>query len=645
MADNFVNPYSFVAYNKAKVKKNINVEHRNLSSLHTGYLSCRVITKTPLAIPDTAARTLSDVDGHYNYPFMKINDKKTIPGSSIRGVIRSAYEAVTDSCMVTAREHSITARTSSSNAYKPGVLKYENGQWNLYPARRVPWVIKDRNHAPFNKNEKIDEFRNDYNGDPENTLEIDGETYRWGDRVFITEGDSYEKEKRFGNGLMTVWNSTVKTISHKKNSAHVTPGYVYIGECISNKHAESIFVISDSASSPIVSGIYSELKKLEETLDDYRNDKLNKKLGSEHHGYPGYENAKKNGIIPLWYKNKGGHLYLSLASVGRMAYENDFINLEGTPCNDRTQLCPACSLFGMISDIPGKGFGSRIRVSDAVIEVDKGRIEATLQELGGPKASYLAFYAKDAKEYDDDGSGIRGRKYYWHHSDAEKHPSEYQTMKSTERNSTMELQNPDSEFVFRVYYDGISEDQLQELEWVLTFGENTRNSSLCHKFGHGKPLGLGSAKVIIEQKYERTLDSGIYSISSSDISERIEPTKRISGSTGYKDMCIIADLNAISGEISYPYEGRKEDRENTKGSDNAALKWFKNNKPKKDNNHTLKVLPTVSEIRDGIHLNTITVNSGNNGGNSNRGGGYGYRRPVESMPWENRHPIKPRTKR
>lgn len=612
MPDNFVNPYNFVAYDSEKIKRNIDVKKKDSSNLHTGYISCRLITRTPLAIPDTHEGTA--INGHYSYPFMRINGEIMIPGSSIRGVIRSTYEAVTDSCMVTAREDSITARTDSSDAYKPCVLKYENGQWNLYKARRVSWYIEGKNHKQFN------------------SCKVKGETYRWGDKVFITEKKQIKS-------------STVKKIWHKATQETKIFGYVYIGEYFPNKHAESVFVISENPD--MILDVGRELKRLEETLNDYRSEKLNKQLDKKHHGYPGYEYAKQNGSIPLWYKKKGDHVYLSLAAIGRMAYENNLISLEGHPCNDRTELCPACSLFGMISDAPGESFGSRIRINDAELEKDTGRKKVTLRELGEPRPSYLPFYAKDAKGYDDTDSGIRGRKYYWHHPDAAKNSSEYQTDKQTKRNSTMELQNPGSEFVFRIYYNGISEEQLQELEWVLTFGENTRASSLCHKFGHGKPLGLGSAKVIIEKRFERKLKSGKYLVSLSTVPEKIDATARIMNSTGYEDMCMIADFNAISDEISYPYVGDREDRENAKGNDNAALLWFKNNKPKKvGGEYKLKVITKIKDTKEGKYMKMTTIGNNNRSDdsrNASNGSNNRYQHK-KSESWANPHPIKPRRK-
>jgi hypothetical protein len=68
----------------------------------------------------------------------------------------------------------------------------------------------------------------------------------------------------------------------------------------------------------------------------------------------------------------------------------------------------------------------------------------------------------------------------------------------------MELLKPNLQFSFDVYFENITDAQLKQLVWVLTLGENpvkddANKAILCHKIGHGKPLGLGSAKIIAER--------------------------------------------------------------------------------------------------------------------------------------------------
>ena len=70
-------------------------------------------------------------------------------------------------------------------------------------------------------------------------------------------------------------------------------------------------------------------------------------------------------------------------------------------------------------------------------------------------------------------------------------------------NATMEAIN--GTFEFRVYFDKITEEQLRDLIWVITLGENRRDSTKQHKLGHAKPLGYGSVKLIVKKETIRAM--------------------------------------------------------------------------------------------------------------------------------------------
>lgn len=89
----FLNPYNFVPV----VKDGPIADHAE-ATRHTGYFVCSLTVRTPLAVPDHEYKTTEgEVD---TYPFMTVDGKRMIPGSSIRGSIRSIYETATDSCMM-----------------------------------------------------------------------------------------------------------------------------------------------------------------------------------------------------------------------------------------------------------------------------------------------------------------------------------------------------------------------------------------------------------------------------------------------------------------------------------------------------------------------------------------------------------------
>ena len=586
----FVNPYNFVPLNKID---RIIDGTRTEGKLHTGYLDCRLYTLTPLAIPDTAEKTDDpQAQDHYYYPFMRINGHEMIPGSSLRGVIRSIYETVTDSCMVTSRDETFSQRVSPKEVFHPGILmRNQKKSWDLFDAKRVVWDIRARtvcNSYRVNRNNE----------------------YSWGDTVFVTK-------KSYGN-----YDKVIDIRKHEFPGAE--QGYVFIGEHFVNKNAEGVFIKKNLMYEAGDPKLQTAIRGLEATLQVYKNPSVNRNLESnDHSGYKGYETAKKGGAIPIWYrKDNNGNLYLSPAAIGRITYTHTMKSFAGEPCSDRTRLCKACSLFGMIGTNDGSGYGSKVRVTDAICQNNTGTMNATLKELGSPRTSYLPFYSVDGKGYDDDGAQIRGRKFYWHNMKAQNKDKSYcaeitssrqmqkattssfnpnhsrssrnssvHSVEKTKRNATMELLKPHAEFTFRVYFDKISTQQLQELEWALTLGENTKDSKLCYKIGHGKPLGLGSVKIVIEKQIERSFSDGSYSLQFKNVPDKIE-AGTLKNSAGYQDWLTISRFDAMNGiSVSYPYIVSSNDTKARK-NDIASHQWF--SRFKKDG----CVLPTISETSE-----------------------------------------------
>lgn len=141
--------------------------------------------------------------------------------------------------------------------------------------------------------------------------------------------------------------------------------------------------------------------------DKNQDEKNNKKrFKNEHYGYPGYDRAKRNNIIPVWYDDvsyANKKLVLSMASIGRFSYLKNMseITKEHTGCNSRKELCPACALFGMIGKNE-ESKGSNLRFTDAFLCKDEGTTKnVLLKELGAPRPSYLQFYSEGGKSYNE----------------------------------------------------------------------------------------------------------------------------------------------------------------------------------------------------------------------------------------------------
>ena len=567
-----INPYTFVR-SKKDVERFKEIEENE--KLHTGVISCKLIVKTPLLIPDVEKATGLKDDKNVEYPFMSIGNSENIryiiPGSSLRGPIRSTYEALTNSCFVTAgSSQNISTRTKAP--FEPGLLMKVNNKLVLKPARAYLF--------------KVGDYKSNKNEDNNNvwciaTQEELRRKYRYGDKIYF-EGRTSEKGKYFV----------------KKIGAALKKGYMYIGEYISKKRHESIFI--DKKEPNILSeNLDLAYQKLKETIKIYQNEKINKNLtkdqdGIFHHGYDqvDFESFEKGEIeaLPVWYKkikqDETGQnkVYLSFAGIGRYNYEKGMDELLGErkPCTSRNNLCPACRIFGVTGKNEEKGIASRVRFSDIIIDEDIEFKKYSLSPLRSPHPSYLPFYAITSdynQGYDAEGSDIRGRKFYWHHA-----------------SENTDINNADTTiegiksgiFSFSVYYEDLTEAQLEHVLWLLCLGENKEDGKYCFKIGHGKPLGYGSVKIIVDGYKERTVEDGNYilcSHSESDVNNKVAKVDLFKNATdtdfkNVTDLKHVLNFNTLNKkEVSYPYvldgEGKRSSDPNDVNMSSA--KWFSEN--------------------------------------------------------------------
>ncbi len=594
--ERFINPYNFVSINNKSAERSQNAEliRESSKALYTGFFECELVNKTPLAIPDVFSATEDkEIKEHFQYPAFRIGDDIIIPGGSIRGPIRSMYEALTNSCMVTMDSTEHITRRSELGSFSPCVLKKIGNDWKLYRAKRYA-VVGDKKYGYSGLQGEYTTFKVIKEGNGNNQAKYilrDNEKIAFGDEVEIEEGGpGHIKFNKKRKTQTEVWkNGSVKDIKR----ASGTNCFLFLGEMIENKHAESVFKVESTKPENISSDrIKGALKALEDTLAIYRSSS-NRNLGQKHFGYRGYEKAKESGAIPLWYKYEEEKLHLSIAAIGRIAYQNDMASISNghKPCVDRKRLCPACSIFGMVgakeNDKQGSGLGSHIRITDAKL-YKGGTIKPmiTLKELGSPNPSFLKFYSTDGKEYDQNGATIRGRKYYWHNACAADDSSIYQTSDKTNRNATMELIENDSKFSFKIYYNNLSQEQIDNLAWAITLGGN---ESLCmYKIGHGKPLGLGSCKIIIKEVCQRVFsDDHKYSVESrrgeNDYKEIELPTGI--DKDAWEQIRIISKFEKNEIQVRYPYLTKsaevvnvinEKDKKDKVLKDNvlASHKWF-----------------------------------------------------------------------
>jgi len=556
----FVNPYHFVSL-EGNCRKDFDYhEQRKKKCNFTGWIDCEMETLTPIFIPSTSSvyeekngEKHSDVFGKragdngiinsydfFSYrnlpigPFEKCPDasEPVIPGSEIRGVIRSAFEAVTNSCLSTIDDEQVLYKRVTTSG-KPGRLLYENGKWKIQKCERIGISFRATRGDRHNFSKYIRNLKE-------------------GQEVYVKKGHKYKT--RSGYPAFTV----VDDIGNSKRNGYIK-GFYHLGEPFGQrKHHESVFIPTGEKDIEIDElAVRNYVKNLKLYKDKTIN--LHHKKG-EHSGYREIDVRNKkvedfsNSLI--YYSKYNKNYYLSPSAIGREVFYNQLTKIVGdyNPCSQLNELCCACALFG----IAGKedAAASRVRFVDAHVLEKKenpgGYYEGIriLKELASPKLSATEFYLIKNPDYADTWNydyainwrsnrwgipgykpQIRGRKFYWHHRNGApyiKKEDEENDEVVSERNVAVRPLKKGNRFKFKVYFNNVTSDELGKLLWVLEIGQNKEHA---HKIGMGKPIGLGSVRISVSnihiRKIVRDTENNTIHYDEHDIKDRPDDYKDI----------------------------------------------------------------------------------------------------------------------
>lgn len=591
-AIDFINPYNFIALPKDGTVRG----EKRQGGLLTGYIDYTIETKTPLFIPNTTNNNAfpgkaKGVADHQSYDFFsyeilpggtdrsKAFSAPVIPGSELRGLVRSLYETVTNSCLrVVTTENQPVRRSSSPD--KPG-------------------LIVRTGEDGFRLCENVTDYALRYD-------KIDPAKYREGQQVRFTPASGSKRP-------------TADTVGDR--GTHI--GYLLKGADFSGKEKEKknyhILALGVGRGSPIEE---DQLEHLENTLKDYiRNAEKNKREREKYEEYQRSFRAFRNGegerCFPVFFTKVTGErgktvLYLSCSQITKeVAYNTVEASLrDAKPCTDKENACPACRLFGMLNKADSS-IASRVRFTDALPAEELSDPRAyfdpvvTLGILGEPKHSATEFYLEkprgaDSWTYDYYTVNgvkqtympvIRGRKYYWHQPDVcltDAEPSRLnRTVRPVKRGVT---------FRARLYYDGVTARERDRLVWLLNCGTQADGQlfdkgPVAYKLGMGKPLGLGSIICRVESVTERTVDPAARTYRIADVTEQAKGKDydTVGFHPGVKtEFLTVCALDAVKdGRFSVAYPGVN--------SGMQIFKWFQDNHPMRGKTVIYKTLPRITE--------------------------------------------------
>lgn len=521
---NFVNPYTFIPLGKECVRTDPDPRADDADpKVLTGVISCKLTTKTPVIIPEKKIETVDKGENSVNSCF-KIDDRPTIPGSSLRGPIRSVYEALTNSCMRINDE-----RLSSAGGRKlPGLLKWIEGakEYRLFEADR--YRVTNDSH------------RNKDSGEPE--------PWKTGDHVFIDHAPEPEPNAFCtSSGIVT----NISDTSGASDTSEAAKGYYLRVNQMAGRTANkpSVFVEGKCFAQPIQQECVDALKENVRQYIENVNQYIKSATSSEFpigdvkveyaENYRDCLDGLQDGkVLPVWYSyerlSSGDYVFhLSWAQLSRNVYPkwtHDFVkDLKLQPCTDARSLCPACDLFGFVDQSGNRERGARagrVRFTDAYAVNEVNTENLTLPPLLSPRIHATEFYLRNPDHQNSftpmtEGTQLAGRKMYWSSQGGVRElPSNANLTQGENRFATkVEAVQEGAEFHFEVYFDQISKLQLNELVYVLTLGGAwngawNKDEEHWHKIGHGKPLGAGSVLIDVDDVFIRTCDGSSYTISS-----------------------------------------------------------------------------------------------------------------------------------
>lgn len=536
----FLNPYSFIPL---PVKKS---RYKKEDGVYTGVIHYTITTKTPTFIPNTSSerafkktdlfykkmceernRQYAESHKHNSYDFFSYTnlDKEksydeechepVIPGSELRGVIRSVYETLTDSCMSSLNGDTILSKRIPE-PFHPALIKKTGERYELFEAKRLQYEAED-----------------------ENTLTYNSKGIFEGQEMYFDKSSIFHRED--GNTFCI----KMRNCSNNKSDETDTTGFILKGEKgvvirkdngrkeELKKHAGLFYLIEDEDGNVLkVCDVTKEdLQGLERVIKSYQGSygayskaltKFVKGSGKEY--FPVYYSVVKDSFDDATFI-----LYLSPASITKEVYKHTIADIAGDfkPCTGDVK-CPTCALFGRVDK--KAPITSRIRFSDARIPTDKKKKDkgayycnngkpVTLEVLGGPKPGNTEFYLQKPENasfwtYDyyvdnnkkihiqDYQAKLRGRKFYWHWNWNKNF--KIPQVDCSNQNKTVRVLNSEITFEADLFFDKISKRELKRLIWILN-SANASGEPLVYKIGSGKPLGLGSIECKVINYHIRTI--------------------------------------------------------------------------------------------------------------------------------------------
>ncbi|MEG4311463.1 MULTISPECIES: TIGR03986 family type III CRISPR-associated RAMP protein [unclassified Microcoleus] len=481
----------------------------------------------------------------FSYPGSSI---AAIPGSSIRGMLRTLVEIVSFSKMDRVTDNKLFYRSLGDPALKR--IYQANFVDNLGDVQHSPHrkakCYRSKVHAGFLfkrgnsyviKQCGYGRINFDLNNPPTTSVisnlshhqlyqikkKVKTPNWQYQQKIIYVDIDPSEQDEFFGRQMNKNGGQRHPDLYlrfRKVHSASFTParelqkGTLVITGDMQHKHLEFVFLDENLKEYPVTEEMVRRFQDDDQITkwqkDAYPKDK------------PSNGCRQQNGYIrdgePVFFllNNDGETVrFFGRAQMFRLPYEHSPLDFVPPKLRDASRTDIAEAIFGYVNGKKPREqtCAGRVFISDGTLKPNQEeKVKPSLDKtpesilLYSPKPTTFQHYLvqqdvtqDNLKHYankppTDTEAGetvIRGHKLYWHKPCKIEVPADSDT-----QTSLVKPIDPEIDFTFKVYFENLSNVELGALLWVLYRADKPE---YCLSLGMGKPLGMGAVKVNLDE--------------------------------------------------------------------------------------------------------------------------------------------------
>ena len=521
-------PYNFVPLGTKVYRKGGITKHNEMTGL-SGYLNYQVTAQTPIMADGG--------DGHF---YKDKHGKAAIPGSTMRGLVRSNMQVLSQSSIVDdianaklmyrcvggskqnlnkkVYENTLGTATVSAGKgsfsvlknVKGGYISCKNGRYYMIPSsmqklqeelgernyyilsertiieddfrgfemlRKNPCVLQNSNTTPFVKEES--KGRTQYKGQKNYNYKPYYQTVYYqlkGTRNISALSEEPQDGYKKGTLITTGF-------MNQKKAFYVIPEMAEVPESewisISVQDVDSFKRDFEGRKNQLTVATGYNLAKMQKAEKEKLKEDVLRFFGLPEEGK----------VKPVFYIELGGKLYFGFTPRLRLFYDKEIYDgLSDEQKDNSLDYCKA--LFGFASDT--ESYRSRLSFQDASLDTPDSENGKVSLVLGEPKpTSYLDYLmGKDGAPAAYRGEfSLRGMKQYWLHSEAAR-----PDMGNNKEVGSEFYPYPDgTSFTGRIRFTNLSEEELGMLLWSLLLEKESQQN-----IGKGKPYGYGRVTISLK---------------------------------------------------------------------------------------------------------------------------------------------------